>query len=130
MKRKTHLMIENCDIKEILKQLRNRPLNERVSMYDLQNASKDKRDRWAETQTNELEKLYGEILKARKDIPDAQFDAWDLETFKIIEDIIAERRANAVRKDIARMMELAGQHWGVDKKTWEQRQQAKKKLGK
>ena len=123
-------MIENYDIKEILKQVRNRPLNERASMYDIKNASKAKRDKWAETQTNELEKLYGEILIARKDIPDAQFDAWDLETFKIIEDIIAERRAEAVRKDIARMMELAGQHWAVDKKTWEHKQLAQRNLEK
>lgn len=129
MKRKTHLMIENCDMKEILEQLRNRPLNERVSMYDIEHASKAKREKWAETQTNELEELYSKILRARKDVPDEQFDEWDLETFKIIADILAERRADAVRKDIARIMELAGQHWGVDKATWEKKQQAQKKLG-
>ena len=124
-------MIDKCDIKEILKQLRNRPLNERrVSMYDIEHTSKARREKWAETQTNELEELYSKILRARKDIPDAQFDAWDLETLKIIEDIIAERRAEALRKDIARMMELAGQHWAVDKKTWEHKQLAQRNLEK
>ena len=124
-------MTEKYDFKEILKQIRNRHLIEqRVSMYDIEHASHAKREEWAETQTNELEALHNKILKARKAIPDKQFDEWDLETFKIIEDILAERRADAVRKDIARMMELAGQHWAIDKKTWEQKQQARKNLGK
>ena len=124
-------MIEKYDLKEILKQIRNRQLTEqRVSMYDIEHASHAKREKWTETQTNELEELYRKILKAKKGIPHEQFDEWDLETFRIIEDILAERRADAVRKDIARMMELAGQHWAVDKKTWEQKKQAQKNLGK
>ena len=101
---------------------------ERISMYDLQNASPEKRQAWAEVKTDELEELYAEISKARKNIPKGTFDAWDNHCFEIIQKIIADRRANETRSQIARMMKLAGQHYGVDRELWLQRQAKLKQL--
>lgn len=103
-------------------------LFERISMYDLQNATPEKRQAWAEVKTEELEELYAEISKARKNIPKGTFDDWDNHCFEIIQKIIADRRADETRSQIARMMKLAGQHYGVDRELWLQRQAKLKQL--
>ena len=76
----------------------------------------------------ELEELYAEISKARKNIPKETFDDWDNHCFEIIQKIIADRQAEKTRKQIARMMKLAGQHYGVDKEIWLKRQAQLKQL--
>ena len=42
--------------------------------------------------------------------------------------IIADKQAEETRKQIARMMKLAGQHYGVDKEIWLKRQAQLKQL--
>ena len=103
-------------------------LVERFRMYDLQNATPEKRQAWAEVKTEELEELYAEISKARKNIPKGTFDDWDKHSFEIIQKIIADRRAIETRSQIARMMKLAGQHYRVDREIWLKRKAQLKQL--
>ena len=49
------------------------------------------------------------------DQPLTGWNDWDLEAFNIIGDIIADRRAVILRDEIARMMELSGQHYAMQK---------------
>ena len=110
---------------QLLEHLRkeiNSILCERISMYTLQNASPEKRKAWQRVKTEELEKLYAAIQQAQKDIPRETFDAWDKKSFEIISKIIADRRALEARDNIARMMELAGLHYGVEQNIWQKRQ--------
>ena len=118
---------------QLLEQLRtqiNSVLCERVSMYTLQNASPEKRKAWQRVKTEELEKLYAAIQQAQKDIPKETFDAWDKKSFEIISKIIADRRVLEARDKIARMMELAGLHYGVEQNIWRKRQVQRERLGK
>ena len=105
-------------------------LCERISMYTLQNASPEKRKAWQRVKTEELEKLYAAIQQAQKDIPRETFDAWDKKSFEIISKIIADRRALEARDNIARMMELAGLHYGVEQNIWQNRQAQRERLQK
>ena len=105
-------------------------LCERISMYTLQNASPEKRKAWQRIKTEELEKLYAAIQQAQKDIPRETFDAWDKKSFEIISKIIADRRALEARDNIARMMELAGLHYGVEQNIWQKRQAQRERLQK
>lgn len=108
----------------------NSVLCERVSMYTLQNASPEKRRAWERIKTEELEKLYAAIQQAQKDIPIETFDAWDKKSFEIISKIVADRRALEARGKIARMMELAGLHYGVEQNIWQKRQVQRERLRK
>jgi hypothetical protein len=85
-----------------------KPLNERVSLLDIQSPTKAKLQRWADLQTEELETLYASMKEQLSSIPSDEWDDWDKESFKVIGDIVSKRRAEAVRQEIARMMELAG----------------------
>ena len=60
----------------------------RVSNIDVENASLAKRQRWAELQTEEVEKLYAEIQSKLKQIPKEQWTAWDVESLKRVEAIL------------------------------------------
>ena len=118
---------------QLLEHLRkeiNSILCERISMYTLQNASPEKRKAWQRVKTEELEKLYAAIQQAQKDIPRETFDAWDKKSFEIISKIIADRRALEARDNIARMMELAGLHYGVEQNIWQKRQAQRERLQK
>ena len=87
----------------------------RVSNIDVENASPAKRQRWAELQTEEVEKLYAEIQSKLKQIPKEQWTAWDVESLKRVEAILGDRRADEIRKDIERIMELAGLSYGLER---------------
>lgn len=95
----------------------------RVAPMDLQNPSEAKRKAWAKYKTVELEELYASIAASKREIPEHKWNDWDLEAFNIIGDIIADRRAVILRDEIARMMELSGQHYQM------QRNQYYKKKG-
>jgi len=103
----------------------------RVAPMDLQNPSEAKRKAWAKYKTVELEELYASIAASKREIPEHKWNDWDLEAFNIIGehkwndwdleafniigDIIADRRAVILRDEIARMMELSGQHYAMQK---------------
>ena len=100
----------------------------RVSNIDVENASLAKRQRWAELQTEEVEKLYAEIQSKLKQIPKEQWTAWDVESLKRVEAILGDRRADEIRKDIERIMELAGLSYGLERESYHKKQVMLKKL--
>ena len=100
----------------------------RVSNIDLENASLAKRQRWAELQTEEVEKLYAEIQSKLKQIPKEQWTTWDVESLKRVEAILGDRRADEIRKDIERIMELAGLSYGLERESYQAKQVMLKKL--
>ena len=100
----------------------------RVSNIDVENASLAKRQRWAELQTEEVEKLYAEIQSKLKQIPKEQWTAWDVESLKRVEPILGDRRADEIRKDIERIMELAGLSYGLERESYHKKQVMLKKL--
>ena len=98
----------------------------RVSNIDVENASLAKRQRWAELQTEEVEKLYAEIQSKLKQIPKEQWTAWDNESLKRVESILGNRRADEIRKDIERIMELAGLSYGLERASYHKKQETQK----
>jgi Fe-S cluster biosynthesis and repair protein YggX len=86
---------------------------------ELANASKDKWQKWSKLQTEHLEELLHSMNAKLRNVPESQWTEWDKHSIEILKGIIGERRADEVRKDIARMMKLAGIHYGIEKnKFW------------
>jgi len=100
----------------------------RISPLDLHNPSEAKRKMWAKHKSKELEELYAAIATSKREIPENKWDAWDLEAFNIIGDIIATRRVAILRDEIARMMELSGQHYALSKDAFYKKQRLLKDL--
>ena len=75
-----------------------------VSNIDVEKASLAKQQRWAELQTEEVEKLYAEIQSKLEQIQKEQWTAWDVESLKRVESILGDRRADEIRKDIERII--------------------------
>jgi hypothetical protein len=87
----------------------------RQSNLDITNASKTQKEQWAKLRTEELENLYASMSEQLAQVPAQQWSEWDKHSIKLIGEIVGERRANEVRKEIARMMELAGVHYGIER---------------
>ena len=107
-----------------------KPLNERVSLLDIQSPTNAKLERWADLRTEELETLYASMKEQLSSIPSDEQDDWDKESFKVIGDIVSKRRADAVRQEIARMMELAGMSYGIQRVIHQRKASALKQLNK
>ena len=107
-----------------------KPLNERVSLLDIQSPTNAKLERWADLRTEELETLYASMKEQLSSIPSDEWDGWDKESFKVIGDIVSKRRAEAVRQEIARMMELAGMSYGIERVIHQRKASALKQLNK
>ena len=107
-----------------------KPLNERVSLLDIQSPTNAKLERWADLRTEELETLYASMKEQLSSIPSDEWDNWDKESFKVIGDIVSKRRAEAVRQEIARMMELAGMSYGIERVIHQRKAAALKQLNK
>ena len=107
-----------------------KPLNERVSLLDIQSPTNAKLERWADLRTEELETLYASMKEQLSSIPSDEWDNWDKESFKVIGDIVSKRRAEAVRQEIARMMELAGMSYGIERVIHQRKASALKQLNK
>ena len=107
-----------------------KPLNERVSLLDIQSPTNAKLERWADLRTEELETLYASMKEQLSSIPSDEWDNWDKESFKVIGDIVSKRRADAVRQEIARMMELAGMSYGIQRVIHQRKASALKQLNK
>ena len=105
-------------------------LNERVSLLDIQSPTKAKLERWADLRTEELETLYASMKEQLSSIPSDEWDDWDKESFKVIGDIVSKRRADAIRQEIARMMELAGMSYGIQRVIHQRKASALKQLNK
>lgn len=105
-------------------------LNERVSLLDIQSPTNAKLERWADLRTEELETLYTSMKEQLSSIPSDEWDDWDKESFKVIGDIVSKRRADAVRQEIARMMELAGMSYGIERVIHQRKASALKQLNK
>jgi len=107
-----------------------KPLNERVSLLDIQSPTNAKLERWADLRTEELETLYASMKEQLSSIPSDEWDDWDKESFKVIGDIVSKRRADAVRQEISRMMELAGMSYGIERVIHQRKASALKQLNK
>ena len=107
-----------------------KPLNEPASLLDIQSPTNAKLERWADLRTEELETLYASMKEQLSSIPSDEWDDWDKESFKVIGDIVSKRRADAVRQEIARMMELAGMSYGVQRVIHQRKAAALKQLNK
>lgn len=107
-----------------------KPLNERVSLLDIQSPTKAKLQRWADLQTEELETLYASMKEQLSSIPSDEWDDWDNHSLKMVGKIVAQRRADAIRQEIARMMELAGMSYGIERVIHQRKAAALKQLNK
>ena len=105
-------------------------LNERVSLELYKNPTRARLEYWANAKTEELEELYAAMQEQLSKIPENELNEWDQQSFKIVGDIIAQRRAEAVRQEISRMMELAGMSYGIERVIHQRKASALKQLNK
>ncbi|MBL6606115.1 MAG: hypothetical protein ISP40_08715 [Alphaproteobacteria bacterium] len=100
----------------------------RVGNIDVENATLAKRQRWAELQAKDVEKIYADIQSKLKQIPKDQWTAWDVESLNRIEAILGDRRADEIRNDIERIMTLAGLSYGLERASHYKKHEMLKKL--
>lgn len=99
----------------------------RVSMYDIKNASREKREGWEQTQNNEIVAKANEVAVKAKDIPNELLSAWDKESIRLAAELAAKDSLEELRREIARILELAGEHYGISEKQFWQRYHAQQK---
>ena len=104
--------------------------DEQSSLLEIQSPTKAKLERWAELKTDELETLYTSMEKQLSSISSDEWNDWARESFKVIGDIVSKRRADAVRQEIARMMDLAGMSYGIERAIHQRKAAALKRLNK
>jgi hypothetical protein len=97
----------------------------RVSVYDIKNPSQEKRDGWKNTQNKEAVAKSNEVLAKAKAIPKELMGAWDKESVWQISKIADQAKLEELRRDIARIMELAGGHYGISQQLFWQRYHAR-----
>ena len=101
----------------------------RVSMYDIKNASREKREGWEQTQNNEIVAKANEVAAKASTIPSELMNAWDKESIRLAAELAAKDSLEQLRREIARILELAGEHYGISEKQFWQRYHARKSIG-
>lgn len=99
----------------------------RVSTYDIKNASREKRKDWVQTQNNEIVAKANEVVAKASTIPNDLMNAWDKESIRLAAELAAKDSLEQLRREIARLMELAGEHYGISEKQFWQRYHAQQK---
>ena len=105
-------------------------LNERISLLDIQSPTNSKLKRWDDLQIEELETLYSSMKEQLSSIPADEWDDWDNHSLKMVGEIVTQRRAEAIRQEITRMMELAGMSDGIERVIHQRKAAAIKQLNK
>jgi hypothetical protein len=100
----------------------------RVSMYDIKNASREKREGWEQTQNNEIVAKANEVVAKASTIPNELLNAWDKESIRLAAELAAKDSLEQLRREISRLMELAGEHYGISEKQFWQRYHARKSV--
>ena len=99
----------------------------RVSMYDMKTATRAKRDGWEETKNKELVSKAKEVVAKAQNIPAQLLTAWDKESLRLVSELADRDSVEQLRREIARIMELAGEHYGISKELFWKRHHAQQK---
>ena len=101
----------------------------RPSIHELNQiyGTKHKRDEMMKATNSNITTKLKDIITKSKQIPKDQFDAWDKASLQKAIEINAEAEMEALRIEIARLMELAGVHYGVEKNLFWKRYHARQK---
>ena len=79
------------------------------------------------TQSKELHTKAAEVLAKAKQLPADSLDAWDNASLEQVAKLATQREVEELRQAIARVMELAGEHYGVSKDLFWKRHHAQQK---
>lgn len=82
------------------------------------------------TQGKELHTKAAEVLAKAKQLPPDSLDAWDNASLEQVAELATKREVEELRQAIARVMELAGEHYGVNKEVFWKRYHAQRKAGR
>ena len=77
-------------------------------------------------QGKELHTKAAEVLAKAKQLPADSLDAWDNASLEQVANLATKREVEELRQAIARVMELAGEHYGVNKDVFWKRYHARK----
>lgn len=77
-------------------------------------------------QDTELHTKAAEVLAKAKQLPADSLDAWDKASVEQVLHLATKREVEELRQAIARVMELAGEHYGVNKDVFWKRYHARK----
>lgn len=100
----------------------------RVSMYDMKTATRAKRDGWNATRNKELVAKAKEVVAKAQNIPAQLLTAWDKESLRLVSELADRDSVEQLRREISRLMELAGVHYGISEKQFWQRYHARKNV--
>lgn len=100
----------------------------RIDTFDIVNSTHAKREGWEQTQNNEIVAKANEVVVNVKDIPMHLLSAWDEESMRIVGELANKNSLEQLRQEIARILELAGEHYGISEKQFWQRYHARKNI--
>jgi len=100
----------------------------RVRIYDILNPTRKKREGWEQTQNKEIVAKANEVFAKAKDIPNQLLSAWDKESIRLIGELTDKDSVEQLRRQIARIMELAGEHYGISERQFWQRYHARESI--
>jgi hypothetical protein len=81
-------------------------------------------------QETELHTKAAEVLAKAKQLPADSLDAWDKASVEQVLDLATKREVEELHQAIARVMELAGEHYGVNKDVFWKRYHAQREAGR
>ena len=99
----------------------------RVRIYDILNPTREKREGWEQTQNKEIVAKANEVFAKAKDIPNPRLSAWDKESLRLVSELADRDSVEQLRREIARIMNLAGEHYGISEKQFWQRYHSQQK---
>ena len=81
-----------------------------------------------EQKRQEIQQRIQTLINTVKSIPDENLDSWDRESLHRVTELSSDERLDDLRRQIARIMALAGENYEINKSTFWRQHRAKQKL--
>lgn len=81
-----------------------------------------------EQKRHEIQQRIQTLINTAKSIPDEHLNDWDKESLHTVKELSSDERLDDLRRQIARIMSLAGENYEINKSTFWRQHRAKQKL--
>lgn len=101
----------------------------RPSQHELNQiyGTRHKREEMSDETSNEIKTALKDIIAKTKKLPKDKFNAWDKASIQKAIELNVETEMQDLRRQIARLMDLAGTHYGVEENSFWKRYHARQK---
>ena len=89
--------------------------------------TRHKREEMSDETSNKIKTALKVIIAKTKKLPKDKFNAWDIASIQKAIELNVETEMQDLRREIARLMDLAGKHYGVEEHSFWKRYHARQK---